>query len=94
MKLYKVIERFKDGQDDNYLYEVGVLYPRPDYKPSEARIKELETDNNRRNIVAIVEVDLTTYKVAELKDIAEQYDVEVDSSMKKAELIKAIEGVA
>ncbi|EGQ2772288.1 TPA: Rho termination factor N-terminal domain-containing protein [Staphylococcus pseudintermedius] len=94
MKLYEVVERFKDGQDDNYLYEVGALYPRPDYKPSEARIKELETDNNRRNIVAIVEVDLTTYKVAELKDITEQYDVEVDSSMKKAELIKAIEGVA
>lgn len=92
MKLYEVVERFKDGQDDNYSYEVGALYPRPDYKPSEARIKELETDNNRRNIVAIVEVDLTTYKVAELKDIAEQYDVEVDSSMKKAELIKAIEG--
>ncbi|HEC2212934.1 TPA: Rho termination factor N-terminal domain-containing protein [Staphylococcus delphini] len=94
MKLYEVVERFKDGQDDNYLYEVGALYPRPDYKTSEARIKELETDNNRRNIVAIVKIDLNAYKVAELKDIADRYNVEVDSSMKKADLIKAIEGAA
>ncbi|MTV23015.1 HeH/LEM domain-containing protein [Staphylococcus delphini] len=94
MKLYEVVERFKDGQDDNYLYEVGVLYPRPNYKPSDERIEELETNKNRRNIVAIVEVDLNTCKVAELKGIAEQYDIRIDSSMKKAELIKAIEGAA
>ncbi|PCF60908.1 Rho termination factor N-terminal domain-containing protein [Staphylococcus delphini] len=94
MKLYEVVERFKDGQDNKYLYEVGSLYPRPNYKPSEERIKELETTGNRRGVVAIVEVDLNTYKVAELRELAEQYDIEVDSSMKKAELVKAIEGAA
>lgn len=92
--LYKVITRFKDADDDNYLYEVGDLYPREGYYPTDKRIDELSTANNRRNVVGIELIILNALKVSELKDIAEQLEIEQYSSMKKAELIEAIEGVA
>lgn len=92
--LYKVITRFKDADDDNYLYEVGDLYPREGYYPTDKRIDELSTTNNRRNVVGIEPIMLYALKVSELKDIAEQLEIEQYSSMKKAELIEAIEGVA
>lgn len=92
--LYKVITRFKDADDDNYLYEVGDLYPREGYYPTDKRIDELSTTNNRRNVVGIKPIMLNALKVSELKDIAEQLEIEQYSSMKKAELIEAIEGVA
>ncbi|MDU7042262.1 MAG: Rho termination factor N-terminal domain-containing protein [Actinomyces sp.] len=92
--LYKVITRFKDADDDNYLYEVGDLYPREGYYPTDKRIDELSTTNNRRNVVGIELIILNALKVSELKDIAEQLEIEQYSSMKKAELIEAIEGVA
>lgn len=92
--LYKVITRFKDADDDNYLYEVGDLYPREGYYPTDKRIDELSTTNNRRNVVGIKPIMLNELKVSELKDIAEQLEIEQYSSMKKAELIEAIEGVA
>ncbi|RIN52088.1 Rho termination protein [Staphylococcus simulans] len=92
--LYKVITRFKDADDDNYLYEVGDLYPREGYYPTDKRIDELSTTNNRRNVVGIEPIMLNALKVSELKAIAEQLEIEQYSSMKKAELIEAIEGVA
>lgn len=91
--LYKVITRFKDGQDDGHLYQVDDLYPRKGLEPSEERIDALTTTNNRREVVAIEPIQLDSLKVAELKDIARQLDVEGYSTLKKAELVEAIEEV-
>lgn len=94
MKLYEVIVRFKDGQDDEYLYQVGDVYPRVGYMPTEERVDEVASTDNRRGVVAIKPLDLSSLKVAELKTVAEQRQIDGFDSMKKAELIEALEGDA
>ena len=55
--MYKVIEYFTDLQDNGYAYNVGDEYPRQGYKPSEGRIQELLTTNNKRHMVFIKPID-------------------------------------
>lgn len=43
-----VIKRFTDLQDGNHVYNVGDVYPREGYTPSEERIAELASDKNRQ----------------------------------------------
>ena len=40
--MYEVICAFRDLEDGGRVYKAGAKYPRKGYKPSEARIKELE----------------------------------------------------
>lgn len=54
--MFKVIKRFKDLKDDNYIYEVGAEFPRKGAKASEERIKELSSKNNKQGQPLIVEV--------------------------------------
>ncbi|PNZ29902.1 Rho termination protein [Staphylococcus rostri] len=90
--LFRVVTRFKDAYDNKHLYEKGGLYPRKGYKPSDSRIAELSTTNNRRGVVGIEPIDLNGLKVAELKEVAEHLEIENYDSMKKAELLETIEG--
>lgn len=53
---YKVIERFMDLEDNNFIYEVGWEYPRANHFVKEARIKELLSCDNRQGIPLIIEV--------------------------------------
>lgn len=45
--MYKVIERFMDLQDDNYIYEVGDAYPREGADPTLERVRELASNSNK-----------------------------------------------
>ena len=45
--MYKVIERFMDLQDDNYIYEVGDAYPREGASQTLERIRELASNSNK-----------------------------------------------
>lgn len=44
---YEVIRHFRDALDGNYDYPLGATYPREGLNPSEQRIKELMTVNNK-----------------------------------------------
>lgn len=55
--MYEVIEYFTDLQDNGYAYNVGDEYPRQGYEPSEERIQELTTTNNKRHMVFIKPID-------------------------------------
>ena len=55
--MYRVIKTFADKQDSRYLYNVGDIYPREGLKVSERRIEELATDQNKRGIPLIEEVE-------------------------------------
>ena len=56
MAKYKVIEKFKDLQDNGFYYKAGDDFPRSGKKASKKRITELATDANRRGIPLIEEV--------------------------------------
>lgn len=45
--MYKVLERFMDGQDpERHVYTAGDLYPREGYEPDADRIAELSGSSN------------------------------------------------
>lgn len=56
---YKVICKFKDLQDNGFFYNVGDVYPRKGKKASKKRIAELASDENKRGMPLIEEVEET-----------------------------------
>lgn len=44
--MYRAIEKFADLEDDKYIYDIGMIYPRKGYDPSEERVKELTGSEN------------------------------------------------
>lgn len=57
MSDYRVLRYFNDLQDDNYYYETGSTYPRDGLTPSQKRIKELASVNNKQGIALIEAID-------------------------------------
>lgn len=58
--MFKVVNRFRDAKNDNHLYKIGDEYPVTGYKPTKARINELEKGKNKYNTVFIERVEEET----------------------------------
>jgi hypothetical protein len=78
-----VIKKFTDLQDGNHVYNVGDVYPREGYTPSEERIAELASDKNRQGtplieVPASAEVDAeeTVEESKEVEELEEPKEVE------------------
>lgn len=56
---YKVLRFFEDLQDENYYYETGSIYPRDGLTPSQERINELASTENKQGIPLIEEIKAT-----------------------------------
>lgn len=60
MPKYRVIENFKDLEDNEYIYLKNVanknIYPRKGLEPTQKRIKELSTDKNKLGKPLIEEI--------------------------------------
>jgi hypothetical protein len=54
--MYKVIKRFHDSQDNMHTYEVNDPFPRNGFEPSDKRIEELSSNNNKVGEVLILKV--------------------------------------
>ena len=54
--MYKAVEYFTDLQDNGYAYNEGDIYPHEGYEPSEQRINELASSDNKRGKPVIEEV--------------------------------------
>lgn len=67
MMKYKVIKFFMDGQDHNYSYIPGNIYPREGLTPSAERIAELASTKNRLGEILIEPVQSTAQKKEEEK---------------------------
>lgn len=50
---YKVVHKFKDLQDNEYIYNVGDTYPRHDVTVSKERLNELKTNKNKIGVPLI-----------------------------------------
>lgn len=56
-KYVVVFPRWKDLEDNGYIYKKGDTYPRKGYTPTKERIKQLTTKNNKIGEVLIREVE-------------------------------------
>lgn len=45
--MYRAIERFADLEDDKFIYDLGMIYPRKGYEPTDERLKELSGSDNK-----------------------------------------------
>lgn len=84
---YIVVRHFTDLLDGSYRYAEGDVYPRKGYTPSEKRIAELSSDNNKQKTVLIKAVD-----VAESAETVETSAVEeTEPTTTITEEIKVVE---
>ena len=101
--MYIVIKLFTDLQDDNWLYNVGDVYPRKGLNVTESRIKELSSANNRQGkpLIKLVEEpklkpnlepkkDLSNLNKVQLMEIAKEKGLNVKQSMNKATLLEKL----
>lgn len=97
--MYIVIKLFTDLQDDNWLYNVGDVYPRKGLNVTESRIKELSSANNRQGkpLIKLVEEpkeepkkDLSNLNKVQLMEIAKEKGLDVKQSMNKATLLEKL----
>lgn len=84
---YTVVRHFTDLLDNNYKYVEGDVYPRKGYTPSEERIAELSSENNKQKTVLIKAVVDET----ESAEIVETSAVEETEPTTITEGIKVIE---
>lgn len=99
---YIVTKNIIDTKDNNHFYEVGDLYPRPDFTVSGARIAELI---EKGVIVAESKVEpapapteepekpLEKSKVAELKALLDEMGIDYEADAKKADLVALAQNV-
>ena len=53
---YRVVKAFADSQDNGRIYQVGDIFPRPDFAVSDARLSELASSNNAVGVPLIEKV--------------------------------------
>lgn len=54
--MYKVVKRFTDLRDNNYLYAVGDTYPRKGVDIDSNRVEVLASNRNKLGVPLIVEI--------------------------------------
>jgi len=85
---YIVVRHFTDLLDGSYRYAEGDVYPRVGYTPSEKRIAELSSENNKQKTALIKAVD----DVAESAETVETSAVEeTEPTTTITEEIKVVE---
>ena len=85
--IYKVVRHFSDLLDGSYKYAEGDVYPREGYTPSEKRIAELSSENNKQKTVLIQAI----VDEAESAEIVEESAVEETEPTTITEEIKVVE---
>ena len=70
--MYKVIYKFADLDDNDYIYNIGDEYPRKGYEPSEKRVAELSGNKNLIGKPLIEKVKQDKKPVEEKKKSAEK----------------------
>lgn len=77
--MYIVVNKFKDLEDNEYLYDVGKVYPHEKKDVKEERIKELSTKKNKLKKVLIKEVDISELNSEQLCEVAMIEDIDLSA---------------
>lgn len=89
---YRVIKKFTDLQDNNYVYDPKNpsknTYPRKGYTPSEERIAELASDKNRQG-TPLIEVPASA--VVDADEAIEKTEGKPRKRKKSVESVESVE---
>lgn len=97
--MYITIKLFTDLQDDNWLYNIGDVYPRKGLDVTESRIKELSSAENRQGkpLIKLIEEpkeepkeNLSNLNKVQLMEIAKEKGLDVKQSISKATLLEKL----
>ena len=66
--MYRVLMRFCDSQDNNYVYSVGDTFPHNGVDVDSERIEELASDKNRLGVPLIEEIAEKPKRARKKKD--------------------------
>ena len=72
---YKVVVRFMDLEDNNFIYEEGWDYPRANHFVSQQRLEELSSTDNRQGMPLIIESGEVKKPVKEEPKVEEPVEV-------------------
>lgn len=82
---YTVVRHFTDLLDNNHKYVEGDVYPRKGYTPSEERIAELSSENNKQKTVLIKAVESESAEIAETSAVEETEPTTITEEIKVVE---------
>lgn len=86
--MYKVIKLFLDGQDYLHKYEVGDIYPREGYNPSQERLEGLLGTGNKQGVPLIEEIP-EPKEEPEVEEVTEEVEEpEVEKKTKRSKTKK------
>lgn len=83
--MYRVVKQFSDLQDHSYVYKAGDVYPREGVTPTEERIAELSSENNKQKRPLIEKIETAAVKVSEPEPTKEVAEVHVDPAKEETE---------
>ncbi|MBM7605989.1 stress-induced morphogen [Metabacillus crassostreae] len=91
---YKVVNRFRDTEDNNHLYKIDDEYPRDGYEPSEERIKELSEIHSKHKRIFIEgsEEDQTGNQEDNLELVITQAELKKMNKTEQEKLITDLNG--
>lgn len=104
--MFKVINRFKDINHDNHLYEVGETYPAEGFEANEDRVSFLskkhpsygvaflaeEKEQEVNDLASMSREELEKVKNDDLKAYLDKKEIEYSSNAVKDDLIKLVLG--
>ena len=86
---YRVVKVFADSQDNGKIYQVGEIFPRPDFAVSDARLSQLASSSNAVGVPLIEKVTETRLRIEKTDQIETKQDEQGISLADSAEALKA-----
>ncbi|MBO6310492.1 MAG: hypothetical protein J6N70_16980 [Oribacterium sp.] len=66
---YRVVKVFADSQDNGRIYQVGEIFPRPDFAVSDARLSQLASSSNAVGVPLIEKLTETHLRIEKTDQI-------------------------
>lgn len=86
--MYKVLKKFRDVTDNDFIYEVASSYPREGYEPSDERIDELLSDDGEHRSAPLKGFPLIEADESTEEPIVEESEVKPVANMGVKDLKK------